>query len=176
MEIDSKEIQLPNAQFLPHVCELVAEGHTVSIRAKGSSMRPFIESGRDIAVISKADAYKVKDVVLAEISPGHYVMHRIDKIELPRGGKPKTPVSDPEAWIVLRGDGNPRGTEACQLKNLHGVVSKWVRKGQEVSTDSKKWKIYSALWVAARPARRYLLAIYRLLWLHELPNRWKKKK
>ena len=66
-----KVIQLPNAEFLPHVCALVDEGHNVSIRAKGSSMRPFLESGRDIAVLSKTESYKVGDVVLAEIEKGH---------------------------------------------------------------------------------------------------------
>ena len=73
-----KVIQLSNAEFLPHVTGLVAEGHDVSIRAKGQSMRPFIESERDIAVLSKEEAFEVGDVGLAEIEPGHYVLHRID--------------------------------------------------------------------------------------------------
>ena len=97
-------LQLENAEFLPHVCQFVNEGHSVSIRAKGNSMRPFVESDRDVAVLTKCEKYKVGDVVLAEITPGHYVLHRIDRI-------------DGDA-VTLRGDGNVRGTEHCTLSDI----------------------------------------------------------
>lgn len=150
-------IQLPNAEFLPHVCELVAQGEKVMIRAKGNSMRPFLESGRDIAILSKIGAPKVGDVVLAEIAPKHYVLHRIDKIE---GEK-----------ITLRGDGNVRGVEVCRKEDLRAIANEFVRKGKNWTTQKRWWKIYSSLWPHLLPCRRILLALYRLLWLGQLPQR-----
>jgi len=171
-----KTVQLPNAEFLPHVCQLVEEGHKVSIRAKGNSMRPFLESGRDVAVLSKADAYRVGDVVLAEIEKGHYVLHRIDAIRTPDGLKIKELCADPEALVTLRGDGNARGTEACRLKDLRAIAREFVRKGKTWHTDTCFWRTYSRTWRWALPLRRYLLAAYRLLWRGEWPKRWSKKK
>lgn len=151
-------LQLENAIFLPQVCQLINEGHTVSIRAKGNSMRPFVESDRDVAVLAKCSECKVGDVVLAEITPGHYVLHRIDRIE----GKA----------VTLRGDGNVCGTEHCTIDDIRALTCQFIRKGKVWNLQTSRfWKIYSKVWVAMLPMRRYLLALYRLLWRHELPQR-----
>ncbi len=155
-------IHLTNSEFLPHVCELVAKGHKVTIRAKGNSMRPFLESGRDQAVLSAIGTPKVGDVVLAEIYKGMYVLHRIDRIQGEN--------------ITLRGDGNVRGTEACQLSDIRAIALTFIRKGKIWHTDTIFWKTYSKLWRTLLPFRRILLALYRLLWLRQLPARFKKVK
>ncbi len=155
-------IQLANAEFLPHVCELVNQGHKVTIRAKGNSMRPFLESGRDKAVLSRIDIPpQVGDVVLAEINKGVYVLHRIDRID---GDK-----------VTLRGDGNHRGTESCRHCDLRAIAKEFVRKNKTWHTDSRFWRIYSCTWCALLPFRRILLAAYRLLWLGEIPRKLKIK-
>ena len=153
-------IQLPNELFLPQVCELINEGHTVSICAKGYSMRPFIENNRDVAVLGGTNIYKVGDVVLAEITPGHFVLHRIDAIN--------------GDTIRLRGDGNYPSTETCKITDLRAIMRAVERKGKTWSTDGKVWRTYSWIWTRLLPIRRYLLAIYRLLWLHQIPNRIKR--
>ena len=150
-------IQLPNAEFLPHVCELVEQGEKVMIRAKGNSMRPFLESGRDIAILSKITGPKVGDVVLAEIAPKHYVLHRIDKIN--------------DNQITLRGDGNVRGVELCKAADLRAIAIGFVRNGKNWTTKNRIWKAYSQIWPRLLPFRRILLATYRLLWLRQLPQR-----
>lgn len=153
-------IQLANEEFLPQVCELINEGHTVSIRAKGYSMRPFIENDRDIAILAHSNIYKVGDVALAEIAPGHFVLHRIDAIKGER--------------VRLRGDGNYPGTEQCWMKDLRAIMCSVERKGKVWRTDGRVWRTYSWIWVRLLPIRRYLLALYRLLWLHQVPNRIKR--
>ncbi len=150
---------LDNSVFLPLVCELIGEGHTVSIRARGNSMRPFIENDRDVVVLGKADSFKEGDVVLAEVVPGRFILHRIDAIQ--------------GEEVRLRGDGNYPGTEHCKMSNLRALMVQVVRKGRTWSTNGMFWRIYSWLWIRCLPARRYLLALYRLLWLHELPARIK---
>lgn len=157
-----KTLSVANEVFIPQLCELIDGGHSVSIRARGNSMRPFIENDRDVVVLSKATSFKVGDVALAEISKGHFVLHRIDAI---RDNK-----------VRLRGDGNIKGTEFCTLKDLRAVMVKIERKGKVWETSGTFWKIYSVIWVRLLPLRKYLLALYKLLFLHQLPERLKRKK
>ena len=69
---------LSNAEFLPHVIELANAGHEVTIPLRGYSMRPFLEDGRDKAILIKINRkLHIGDVVLAEIRAGSYALHRI---------------------------------------------------------------------------------------------------
>ena len=147
-----KEIQFANAVLIPEIIKLIDDGHTVSLRLKGFSMRPFLEDGRDKALLTKPVNPKVGDPVLAEITPLHFVLHRIINID---GEK-----------VTLRGDGNLRNEE-CTLADIKGAVIGFYRKGREKldRTDGKKWKIYSWFWTRLFPIRRYLLAFYRRIWI-----------
>ena len=79
-EIKIQEIQFANAVLLPEIVKMLNEGHTVTLRLKGFSMRPFLEDGRDKALLTKPTNPKVGDPVLAEIAPKHFVLHRIISI------------------------------------------------------------------------------------------------
>ena len=146
------EIQFSNAEFLPKVVELLNEGHTVTFRLRGVSMRPFLEDNRDKALLTKPVSPKIGDPVLAEIWKGHFVLHRIVKIE---GDN-----------VTLLGDGN-LSCEHCKLENVVGAVIGFYRKNRNTLdyTNGKKWKIYSYIWMRLYPIRRYLLAAYRGIWL-----------
>ena len=96
-------MQIPNVILIPEIIRLLDEGHTVTLRLRGYSMRPFLEDDRDVALLVKAETVKVGDPVLAEVSPRHYVFHRIVAIE-------------GEA-VTLRGDGN-LAEEHCRLKDV----------------------------------------------------------
>ena len=62
---------MDNARFLPEVIALANEGHDVTIPLRGFSMRPFLEDGRELAILTKIDRpFKVGDIVRAEMSPG----------------------------------------------------------------------------------------------------------
>lgn len=147
-----KEIQFENAKFLPEVVKMLNEGHTVTLRLKGFSMRPFLEDNRDKALLKKVNAPKVGDPVLAEISPGHFVLHRI--------------IAMSQDEVVLRGDGN-LNTETCRTQDIVGAVEGFYRKGRNTldRTDGRKWRFYSFFWTRLYPIRRYLLAFYRRIWL-----------
>ena len=179
--MEESVMYLPNDVFLPLVLDELKlhPDKTATINLRGRSMRPFLEDGRDKAMLQliTGDECCKGDAVLAEIHPGHYVLHRIDAIHTPQGIAVQTATSDPEARITLRGDGNVRGTESCLLRDIRCIATAFERKGKTWHTDTSRfWRIYSRVWPALLPVRRYLLAAYRLLWLHELPQRWAKKK
>lgn len=147
-----KEVQFANAVLLPEVVKLLEEGHTVTLRLKGFSMRPFLENERDKALLKAAEEIHVGDPVLAEINPGVYVLHRIIDIN--------------DDDVTLRGDGNLT-TENCKRGDVKGIAVGFYRKGRKHldKTDGWKWKTYSWLWMRLFPIRRYLLAFYRRIWI-----------
>lgn len=149
---DVKEVQIPNAILIPEIISLMEEGHTVTLRLKGFSMRPFLENNRDKALMCKAVNPQVSDPVLAMVSDKHYVLHRIIRID--------------GEQVTLRGDGNI-GTETCRLQDVKGAVIGFYRKGCTTldRTDATKWKVYSWIWTRLFPVRRYLLAAYRRIWI-----------
>lgn len=136
--------QLANDVFLPQVVSLLQEGHTVTLPLRGRSMRPFLEDGRDKALLKVAETPQVGDAVLAEISKGHFVLHRIIRIE--------------GDHVTLRGDGN-LSDEHCLLGDIRAKAIGFYRKGRQRldSTDGRKWRVYSWLWTRLFPLRRYLL-------------------
>ena len=164
-----------NDKYLPLVCEYVDQGKKTTIPLKGNSMRPFLESDRDLGVLVKRTMFKKKQVVLAEVSKGVYVLHRIDKI-VDNNVVVNSECGNPEAQVTLRGDGNPYGTESCKLKDIRALCKQVIRNGKLYDLESSKlWKFYSWYWTNTLCVRRYQLALYKLLWRHELPNRWKRK-
>lgn len=144
--------QMANAVLLPEVIALLDEGHTVTLPLRGYSMRPFLEDGRDKALLQKPQSINVSDPVLAEIAPGHYVLHRIIGIEGER--------------VTLRGDGN-LSNEYCTLSDIRATAIGFYRKGHTEAdmTNGRKWLLYSWIWIRLYPVRRYLLAAYRRIWL-----------
>lgn len=144
-------ITIPNDEFVKFIQKDIQEGHSVTIVAKGWSMRPFLENKRDKIVLTPvpSNGLKVGDVVLAKTDIGNCVLHRIIKIQ---GNA-----------ITLQGDGNAFGTERTNSEKVVAKATAFIRKGRdkEESIDSAKWKIYSFIWMHTRPLRRYFLYIYR---------------
>lgn len=144
--------RMANAELLPEVVRIVNEGHTVTLPLKGYSMRPFLEDGRDKAILKAVTELRKGDAVLAEIGPGRYVLHRIVNID---GNS-----------VTLLGDGNIT-TERCGTADVKAVAIGFHRKNRQQPdyTDGKKWRVYSWLWTHLYPIRRYLLFIHRHLFI-----------
>lgn len=152
--------QLPNEEFLPFVISELqsVEGKTVTLPLRGRSMRPFLEDNRDKAILTITPDINTGDAVLAEISKGHFVLHRIVAID--------------GNLITLRGDGN-LNVEHCTLSDIRAKAIGFYRKGRNKAdmTEGYKWRLYSWLWTRLFPIRRYLLFA-----LHpHVPARFKKK-
>lgn len=138
--------ELPNDAWLGEVSQMLREGKPYAIYVKGYSMRPFIEHTRDRVFLEKRDHYNVGDAVLAQIAPGHYVLHRI--IEK-RGDQ-----------LTLQGDGNVKGVELCLEQDVSGVVTQYIRPRRIIAADDPGLVRRIGLWRKLRPIRRYLLFIY----------------
>ena len=150
-----KSVIIPNALFMAEVEKALQQNHRVKIRVKGNSMRLFLKNERDLVLLEPINPSKLKvnDVVLAQITPKHYILHRIIRIE---GNA-----------LTLMGDGNIRGTESCLTTDVMAKARAFYRKGRSKAdyTDGFKWTIYSSIWLKLKPFRRYILAIVnRLPW------------
>lgn len=146
---DGERKELPNDAFLGLASETLAQGHTVVIWVKGFSMRPFIEHERDRVKLQKKEVLTVGDAVLAQIAPGHYVLHRIIQLD--------------GDHIVLQGDGNVRGVEHCLRSDVCGTVIEYIRPRRTILATDPVLVRRVRLWRKMRPVRRWLLALYKLL-------------
>lgn len=127
---------------------LVRDGVSVTFPVKGRSMIPFIFGGRESVILQKPEDLKRGHIVLAQIGPDKYVVHRIIKVEPDR--------------ITLMGDGNIRGTESCKPECVLAVATHVVdEKGRRRELGSRTRMAKARIWYLIRPLRRYILAILR---------------
>ncbi len=159
-ELDtSQRHEIPNDVLLGLVRDELRQGgtdengqsfahHTAIIWVKGYSMRPFLEHMRDkVQLAYPTRPLVVGDAVLAEITPGHYVLHRIIRIE--------------GEHITLMGDGNLRGTEHCRLQDVAGIVTHYIRPKRTILAADPALNRRIRRWRRLLPIRRYLLLFYR---------------
>ncbi|WP_407449064.1 S24/S26 family peptidase [Fibrobacter sp.] len=137
-------------QILSEAIRLVGEGVQVTLPVNGRSMYPFIVGGRESVVLVKPLELRVGYVVLAQVEGGRHVVHRIVGIDDDR--------------ITLMGDGNLQGREHCKIDGVKALAV------QVVGETGKKRPLYgfcgnlcAKIWYTARPVRRYLLKIFRVV-------------
>lgn len=134
---------IPNEILFTEVDAILREGREAVITPTGNSMLPFIRGGVDRVVLKRREEACVGDIVLVRTG-GRYILHRV--------------VDADGSALTLMGDGNIRGQERCSTADLIGTVTEVIRPSGRHITPGK-----ARLWRALRPARRYLLAIYRRL-------------
>ena len=139
--------------ILSEAIRLVNDGVAVTFPVNGRSMLPFIVGGRDSVILEKpTETLKVGDVVLAEVEGGRHVVHRIVGFDAGFGS--------------LMGDGKLMGREHCREDQIKAKVSYVVfPSGKKRSLDSFKSRFLAKIWFELLPLRRWLLAIYRRVFL-----------
>ena len=138
---------LPNEILLSKAAQVVAEGKIAIIPLKGQSMYPFIHGGIDCVELSLPSALKVGDIILAEIRPGKYLLHRIYQFTGDDG-------------IVLMGDGNLYNKEYCVRSDVRAKALVAISKnGKRRRLDSSSMKIFAKVWKFCLPIRGLLLRI-----------------
>lgn len=134
-----------NEILLEDAAALMEEGREVTLRPLGSSMLPFIRGGKDSVRLKKMPAVAVGDMLLVRLPGPRYVLHRLIGKEGDR--------------LTLMGDGNLVGVERCTVADVLGTVTAIERGSRVVKPGNGLW------WRRLRPLRRYILGIYRRLFL-----------
>ena len=130
-------LTLDNRIAFAQARDLLLEGQSVQIRVQGQSMLPFFQSGSRITLRPLRDGdLRRGNVVLGETDNGHFVVHRIYRID--------------EATVTLLGDGNLAGTETIPRNRIYGIVDCGVLHRRA-----------ALLWMHMLPLRRYPLAVLR---------------
>jgi len=133
---------IDNGILLAEVGRLLSVGDDVILRAKGNSMLPFIHGDKDSVLLRKYPSVAVGDIILGEIAPSHYVLHRVIRME--------------GDVITLMGDGNLRGVETLSKDNVIGTVVEIIKpSGKRVKPND------GSFWRKLKPFRRIILGIYR---------------
>lgn len=134
--------------IIQEAVRLVQDGVSVTFPVKGRSMLPFIFGGRESVILQKPESLQRGQVVLAEIGPDRYVVHRIIKITQDR--------------VTLMGDGNICGTESCPPDKVLAIATHVVdEKGKRRTLESKGQMFKARVWYVIRPFRRIILAVLR---------------
>ena len=141
------ETSVSNELFFSGVEQLLAEGKSVRIKAKGRSMEPFIRDGRDEIVLSAGTQARKGCIILARTDEG-IVLRRVINIE---GNA-----------VTLMGDGNLYKTESCLREDIIAVATRIVRKGKSIDPECFMERFKARIWMIARPLRRPLLRIWRI--------------
>ena len=136
---------LPNEVLLGEVAAVLRDGREAVIIPSGNSMLPFIRGGVDRVAIRRQADVAVGDIVLIQAGE-RYLLHRV--------------VAREGDALTLMGDGNLAATERCTVADVLGTVTEIIRPdGRRRAPGSAR------LWRALKPVRRYLLAIYKRLFI-----------
>lgn len=138
--------RISNNLLIPEIASLIEEGIKVKFIPTGSSMHPFINGDKDSVVLVPPEEIRKGDAVLAKTGD-IYVLHRITCLN---GDN-----------ITLMGDGNICGVEKCKRTDVIALVAEIVRGDRRINCRSNIYALRVWAWRILRPARRYLLAIYR---------------
>lgn len=141
------ELRLNNELFLAEVVRLLQEDVSVTLRARGTSMFPFIVEGRDQVELRRCSHAAVDDIVLAHIPGRGFVLHRVYAVEGDR--------------VRLMGDGNLQATECCRQEEILARVERIIRRGRVITCSSDSERRRAALWRRLLPLRRLLLFVCR---------------
>jgi hypothetical protein len=147
----AKQITIDKDIMFIEISKLIAEGSCVTITAKGYSMNPFLYHLRDQITLGPWTDKDIRKgtVALVRDVRGNVLIHRIIRRE--------------GHIIYLEGDGNIGQQEKATLDGIAGIMHSITRKNRIYTSKSLVWRIYSWLWMALRPLRRYPLILWRKL-------------
>lgn len=131
--------------LMPLIHERLAVGESVRFSPHGTSMLPMLKDGRDQVILSPLpEKLKKYDLPLYQRENGQYVLHRIVKVN---------------GDYTCMGDNQFVKEQGLHHDQMIAVVTHFMRKGKEYSTECFGYKTYCRLWCAIRPIRRLFISI-----------------
>ncbi len=144
---NAKQITISLNELYPIIKEKIESDGTVNLPITGTSMLPLLVWGRDSVEIKKCENPQKLDIIFYRRDDGHFVLHRI--------------VGKDENGYILCGDNQWVKEYKIQDRHIIGVVYSITRKNRQFNVSKPSYRIYSKLWVALLPLRRYILVAAR---------------
>lgn len=147
-----QEMTISNNVLIPRIVEIVSMGKNVILTLRGRSMRPWLQDGRDKALLAAPPkTLRRGDVILARVwgvnargeSP-YYALHRVLCVK--------------DGEILMLGDGN-LAVERVLPKDVIAIAVGFYRKGRiQIEYPSRRaYRLYWHAWLWLRRVRRVLL-------------------
>jgi len=146
--LDTERI-VPAEAWFEAIKPLLLEGYKFKICPEGRSMIPFLQGGRDEAVLSIPDSgykFRKNDIVLYKIEQGIHVLHRICRID--------------KNGIYTLGDGNLGIEGPFKRDDFLAIVDYIIRKGKTIRSDDRRYIFLVSLWRMIRPFRPLVVRLY----------------
>ena len=130
-----KELSASLKDIYPLIAESLEQGSEVYITVRGGSMAPFLQDGRDEAVLAPLGDRRIRrgDIVFYQRRNGQYVMHRVYALAA-------------DGAMTMLGDAQQTLEPGIRPEQLRAFVPRVVRKGKEISCEQGMWhrlmKIY----------------------------------
>lgn len=137
---------LDTKEYLDMVCELLRQGQThVPVPVAGSSMVPFLHNGDTVYLDLPRTPLKKADIVLYTRPDGHYILHRIIRV-------------NPDGSFIMMGDAQQEREWIESERQIHARVTGALHKGKQMMPGSLRWRFYETVWLWVIPFRRLLMA------------------
>lgn len=148
-----RKIILQN-HFLGEIAQVLLEGNPVRIRIDGESMHPFIVGGKDeieLVPYHRECPLELWTCVFFRWQE-HYMVHRF--------------IGCHEGRYFMMGDGNLAQIEKVREEDILGILQTIYRAdGSVQNCKDKCWLRKGKYWYRFRKFRRFLLPLYRKLYL-----------
>ncbi|RZB30194.1 MAG: hypothetical protein SRB1_02474 [Desulfobacteraceae bacterium Eth-SRB1] len=143
-------ILLNKSDLLKISSNLIEKSASIRFRAKGFSMRPFIQDG-DLITVSplRNSPVKVGDVVLYKTADDRAIVHRVIR---------KTRI-DSKAAFFIKGDAAFDQPEKVNAKIVLGRVVAIERNGRKRNLDTKFYHIIGLFFAGLSPLSRWIYPV-----------------
>ena len=137
--------------------EEIRQNGCLLYRNVGDSMLPLIRQGRDLMLIERKPAGRLKkyEVPLYRRDNGQYVLHRILRVR--------------KDDYILCGDNRWQRETGITDRHIIGVLTAVIRDGKKLPVTDRRYRAYVHLWCDFFPIRAAVL------WCRSLPGRVKRK-
>jgi len=137
-------------ELMPLIRERLDAGESVRFSPHGTSMLPMLKDGRDQVILSPlTDKLKKYDLPLYQRENGQYVLHRIVRAK--------------DDYYTCMGDNQFVPEKGLRHDQMIAVVTSFVYRGKEYSTECLGYKAYCCFWYAVRPLRHLFMRVRRCL-------------
>jgi hypothetical protein len=134
---------------MPVVRAALECGQRVRMTSAGSSMRPFIRDGDIVELKPPGESVALGDIVLAQSSAGHYVLHRVVRVAGPA--------------FFLSGDAQQGSDGPFDRNAVVGQAVKVFRGQRTIALDRGAWWLGGRVWLFCGRWKPALLGLARII-------------